>query len=125
VRYLPDREDYSLQLRLKKRLYCAAALTMLAGLSSSILLYLAAGDEPAADMVDEFLNSKQYAHELAVYGGKLTLLADDFYRWFGSLWQGRQLAFTIAGITVAVSLGLFLVARSQPPGENPPAPPLG
>ena len=84
---------------------------MLVGLSCSVWIYLTAGEDPATDMVDEFLNSKGYTHELAVYGGRLTVLADDFYRWFDSVWHGRQLAFTVAFITAAISMGLFLVAR--------------
>ena len=42
----------------------------------------------------------------------MTVLADDFYRWCGSLWQGRQLAFTVALISITISLGFFLVARN-------------
>jgi hypothetical protein len=84
---------------------------MLVGLSCSVWIYLTAGEDPATDMVDEFLNSKKHTHELAIYGGRLTVLADGFYRWFDSVWHGRQLAFTVAFGTAAISPGLCLVAR--------------
>jgi hypothetical protein len=109
-------------LLLKTRLYLLAAVIMLTGLGSSVWIYLSAADEPVASMVDDYFGSKKYAHELVVYGGKLTLLADDFYRWFASLWHGRQLAYTVAAITAAISLGLLVAARSQPTRKDPPPP---
>jgi hypothetical protein len=39
------------------------------------------------------------------------VLFDELDRWFAGLWQGKSLAFTVAGISVLASLGLFLYAR--------------
>jgi len=36
-------------------------------------------------------------------GGKMALVASDMSKWFSSLWQGQQLAFTVPIITVAVA----------------------
>lgn len=90
----------------------AAALSLLAGLGSALAIYLAATDEPDAGMVDEYLRSKRYHHERLVYGGQLTVLADDLGRWFASLWHGKRLAGTVAGIGVAGSLGLAALGRA-------------
>jgi hypothetical protein len=84
---------------------------MLIGLSCSVWIYPTAGEDTAAVMFDGFLNSKRYPHEPAIYGGRLTILAENFYRWFGSLWHGRHLAFTVALTTATIPTGLFLVAR--------------
>ena len=76
-------------------------------------------------------NSKLYRHNLEVYGGKFSVIMDDFRRWFLGLWQGKSLAFIIACTTLALSLGLFYQAnylgrsgksesagdRAQPPDD--------
>ncbi len=72
-------------------------------------------------MVDEFLNSKRYRHEIEVYGGKMSVLADQMERWFSSLWQGRRLAGSIAVITLCISSGLSFVAYHSPPAAKEPA----
>jgi hypothetical protein len=56
-------------------------------------------------------DSKQYLRDLELYGGKANVLADEFRRWFEGLWQGKSLAFIIAGTAILVSLGLFYVAE--------------
>lgn len=53
-----------------------------------------------------------YKHDLELYGGKLNVLADQFMRWFAGLWHGRSLAFTVACITVVISLVFFFVAHN-------------
>ena len=103
-------------LLLKTRLYLASAVILLAGLSCSVWIYLTAGDDTDAALVEEMIDTRKYAHDLALYGGKLSVLTDELTRWFAGLWQGRQLALTVAVITVAISLGIFLVARSNPSG---------
>jgi hypothetical protein len=44
----------------------------------------------------------------------MALLADDVSIWFEGLWQGRSLAYTVASITLILSLGCFLVADHLP-----------
>jgi hypothetical protein len=97
----------------KSRLQLAALVVLLTGLGLSARIYLTAPADSSVTMADEYLQSKKYAHELTAYGGKLTVVADEFFRWFAGLWQGRQLAVTIAAISFTVALGLFLFARSD------------
>jgi hypothetical protein len=108
-------------MRVRKFLYASSAVVLLVGLSSSIWLYLAAMNEPPGDSSYEFIggfvypaeggNTKRYVHDLQLYGGNAAVLADDFMRWFAGLWRGESLAYTVAFVTAAISLALFLIAR--------------
>ena len=107
---------------LRKRLYLITTMILLAGLGSAVLIYLKAGDdspgvfgyEAAGGQVYPISpeDSKMYKHDLELYGGKLNVLADQFMRWFAGLWHGRSLAFTVACITVVISLVFFFVAHN-------------
>jgi len=59
-------------------------------------------------------NSKKYIHDLELYGGKAAVLADDLMRWFAGLWHGKSLAFTIACVTIFISLWVFFAAAHLP-----------
>jgi hypothetical protein len=83
---------------------------LLAGLGSSVVIYLTAGSPGETSMVDEFEQSKRFAHDLELYGGKANVIANKFAHWFEGLWHGQTLAFTVAFLTVVVSVGYFLVA---------------
>jgi hypothetical protein len=69
-------------------------IILLVGLSSSVLIYQRVGDNPYDGLGYE--NSKLYRHNLEVYGGKFSIIMDDFRRWFLGLWHGKSLAFIIA-----------------------------
>ncbi len=98
----------------RKRARTAAVLVMLAGLSISALVYLRAEGDPHSGISGEFAleesmrDSKRYVHDLEIYGGKANVIASDFIRWFSGLWEGTQLAFTIAAITVAISIAILV-----------------
>ncbi|HUJ17958.1 MAG TPA: hypothetical protein VL197_08185 [Nitrospirota bacterium] len=101
-----------------------SAIILLAGLGSAIFIYLTAdnvldsilGYEVAGGDVYPVTpdNSKMYAHDLELYGGKAAVLANDFRYWFVGLWHGRSLAFTVASITILISFGVFFVANHLP-----------
>jgi hypothetical protein len=106
---------------LKARCYFAALLILSAGLAAGMVLYLTGdeGEAPAASyvMVDGVAYpiaaqaSKTYVRDLRRFGGKASLVFDDFQRWFAALWRGRQLGLTIGVLSAAVAALLFLVAR--------------
>jgi len=112
----------------QKRLYMIAGMILLVGLGSSLLIYLTAENDPGTAlgyiMVDGQAypimpgDSKMYRHDLQVYGGKFGVAADEFTRWFSSLWQGQTLAYTVAVIAILISLGICLVARTSPPDQK-------
>lgn len=105
------------------RLYLISAAVLLLGIVSAVLIYQAAAQEANNDSGYEILggkiypgvgNSKKYVHDLRVYGGEAAVMADQLTRWFGSLWQGTQLAYTVGWIAFFISLGFFVAARSLP-----------
>jgi len=110
---------------LKKRLRLSAFIILLAGLCGALLIYLFAADVPDDSLgyviVDGKVyplptgDSKKYRHEVERFGGKAALAFDDFGRWFGALWQGKAPAKTLAWISIALSLGLYVLANSVGP----------
>ena len=88
----------------RKRLYLLTVVVLLAGLGSSIFIYMAAGNYSESVLV----------HDLELYGGKANVLADEFISWFTGLWHGKSLALTVASITVLVSFVFFVAAGHLP-----------
>lgn len=109
---------------LKKFLYLSSAIIPLAGLGSAALISLAAMNDPSGEIDYEVMggfiypnsggNSKKYSHDLQLYGGQAAVLADEFMRWFAGLWHGKSLAYTVAGITVFMSIVSMIAAKNLP-----------
>src|ERR1051325_2034743 len=95
---------------LETRLYAAALVVLVAGLAGAFYVYLTAGVDADIAM-QQITGSKMYVRQIQLYGGKASVLFDEFSRWFAGLWEGRKLAATIAWISVLASLALFLIAR--------------
>lgn len=114
-------------------LHLISAVILLAGLSSAAVIYHRAGsdsygasgyeggDGTIFPITPE--NSKLYRHNLEVYGGKFSVIMDDFRRWFIGLWQGKPLAIIIACTTILISFGFFSAAKHAPPPRESKAPP--
>lgn len=103
------------------RYQLVAILMLIAGLGSSVVIYLSSGISNDSSMVSEFEGSKRYVHDLELYGGKANVIADKFVRWFEGLWHGQALAYTVAFLTVVISAGYFIVARhlaAHPPSDG-------
>jgi hypothetical protein len=115
-------------LQKQKRLFLISAAILLFGLGSAVAIYHAADGELDEGQSYEVAGgkiypamqerSKKYMHDLELYGGKAAVLADDFNRWFDSLWRGRSLAVTVACISVLLSFGFFIAARNVHPDRN-------
>ena len=99
---------------MRGRLQAIAVAVLAGGLFFAVLVYFGAGDEAGAPDIDALLGSKLYARQLQQFGGKASLLFDDFMRWFGGLWHGRALGVTVGCLSVAVSGLLFYLARRAP-----------
>ena len=95
----------------RTRLRLGALVILALGLASALGIYLAADDPPASAALAEMRGSKPYVRQLERFGGKASVLFDQFNRWFAGLWEGRQLGITVAWITVVVAGGIFIVAR--------------
>jgi hypothetical protein len=105
-----------------------AAVILLAGLAGAALIYHRAAQGPSGPLGYESADgtiypimpgdSKLYRHNLEVYGGKFSVIMDDFRRWFIGLWQGKSLAVIIAGTAILLAWALFAAAqRLTPPGK--------
>ncbi|MGE5641074.1 MAG: hypothetical protein ACM30H_13360 [Clostridia bacterium] len=91
---------------MRERLRIAAALVLVAGLAIGLGIYLGASDQ-APGALDQIYGSKLYARQLQQFGGKASILFDEFARWFASLWEGRRLGITIGALSVALSGALL------------------
>jgi cell division protein FtsL len=49
---------------------------------------------------------------MEVAGGKLNMLFHEMYKEFQSLWEGKTLAYTVAVITIIISIGLIYIAMN-------------
>ena len=56
---------------------------------------------------------------MEVYGGKANVIASAFLQWIESLWQGRRLAFTVAGLTLVLLLIFWVASTPLPPRVEP------
>ncbi len=115
----------------KKGVRIAAAIILLVGLGSSALVYLRAQSDPHGGISGEYTmeesmrDSKKYVHDLELFGGKANLIASDFVRWYSGLWEGTQLAFTIATLTIATSGGILFFDNILNAGSHPSDPDKG
>src|SRR5207249_10412706 len=100
-----------------RRLKFVTTAILVVGFGSAIAVYFAARNRPENPLGYEPLETKKYLHDLELYGGKANVLAAEFREWFAGLWYGRQLAFTIAVITILVVAGVRLAfaMRTTPP----------
>lgn len=95
-------------LTLQARIRLLALFVLLAGIASSIFIYQNAQDIPQGY---NLAVSRQFLSNLDLNGGTINVLFSDITDWFCGLWQGKDLAFTIAYLTVIVSAGLFFIAK--------------
>jgi hypothetical protein len=91
-----------------KRLRLASWIVLAAGLIAAAAIFIFTSPEVADPFGDPSL-SKRYVHDLEVYGGRANVLQDELVRWFYGLWQGRDLAGTIACITGFTFLVMRLI----------------
>lgn len=100
--------------------YLISAVVLLVGLGSAVLIYRAAENDTNDDLGYRIVggsiypstgDSKKYVHDMRLYGGEAAVMADKINRWFAGLWQGTSLAYTVACMTIFVSLVFLLVAK--------------
>jgi hypothetical protein len=96
---------------LQTRIKLLASFVLIAGVASSILIYQNARDIPPGY---DLAVSRKYLSNLEGYGGTMNVLLTDLADWFCGLWKGKDLAFTIAYLTLIVSAGLFFIAKLYP-----------
>jgi len=100
---------------------------LILGIGVAVVLYMTAAPPPPSPLGYDPLTSKKYVRELELYGGKLNLLAVELRQWLASLWRGKALAYTIAVLTLILSLLLWFIASRvasarEPQAETPQTP---
>jgi hypothetical protein len=113
-------------------LHLLSALILLVGLGTATWVYQRAENAPygALGYVNEGgtlypvmpEDSKSYQRGLELYGGTANLVADEFRRWVGGLFQGKSLAFILAGASILISYGFFYTANHLQPRLKPEVP---
>ena len=99
----------------ERRLRRLAWGILAAGFAASAILFFAAGPEAENPLGYDPMDTKVYLHDLEVYGGTANVLAAEFREWFAGLWHGRNLAGTVAVLTILAVLALRFVAARLPP----------
>jgi len=90
------------------------------GFGAAAAIYAVALARPEIAPGYEPLETKKYLHDLEVYGGKANVVAAEFREWFVGLWHGRNLAGTVAVLTILTVLAIrFVAARLPPEVESP------
>jgi hypothetical protein len=105
-----------------------SAIILVVGLISAGVIYQRAGKAPYGALGYEIEggtlypvmpeDSKQYQREMELYGGKANVLAESLRLWVGSLFQGKSLAFIIAGASIIISFGFFYAAGKYSPDSK-------
>lgn len=90
--------------------YCGMAI-LIGGLVSAVLIYVFAAEDSEADAAARIASERMYQHNLEVMGGKFAVYADQFGRWFDSLWRGKTLGLTVAVLAAVAALACFGIAR--------------
>ena len=95
---------------------------LLVGLGSAVAIYVLAAPPDDDPLLADPRADRKYKRELAMYGGKANVVSVEFMDWFGGLWQGRNLAGTVAVLTVVATVGFRFVA-APPAGPAEPSGP--
>jgi hypothetical protein len=114
------------------RFYRVGVCLLLVGLLAAAGVYFTASpDDQSGAIGYEVVNGKTYPvmpgdskgdeSQVERIGGKSAVWGVEFNLWFGSLWHGRRLAYTLFVLSAAGGLACFsldhLVTRFHPPDQ--------
>ena len=88
------------------------------GIVISVVIYVTAGPSMEHPFGFNPLHTKLYLRELELFGGKGNIMAAEFMEWFVGLWQGKNLSYTIACITVIISIILWFIGSRKHPDPD-------
>jgi hypothetical protein len=89
------------------RIRLVSGLILATGLGSALVIYFHAIATASPEY--ELEESKAYLRGMEVIGGKANLLGAEFMHWFTHLWQGVNLAYSIAVITILLAVGFWII----------------
>ncbi len=107
-----------------RRLNIAAAVVLAAGLAIAAAVFLQAGadDDDGDDVVGYVIvggksvpirrgDSVQEQQQLERIGGRAAVVGVEIDHFLGSLWHGRRLAYTLAGLSVSAAFACWRIGR--------------
>ena len=103
---------------LERRLRRVTRTILAVGFGAAVVAWIVAGGRPENPLGYDPLDNKKYIHDLQVYGGTANVLAAEFREWFAGLWYGRNLAYTIAVLTVLVVLVVRFTLLTNPSADD-------
>jgi hypothetical protein len=103
---------------LERRVRRITRTILLVGFAAALAAWIAARARPENPLGYDPLDNKKYIHDLQVYGGTANVLAAEFREWFAGLWYGKNLAYTIAVLTVLVVLVVRFYLLTSPAAED-------
>ena len=95
-----------------KTLQRLTVLLLIIGFGSAIFIFFTAQPEVRDPLLGDPMDSKKYVRQMKEIGGAANLVAAEASEWFKSIWHGRALAFTVAVLTVGVTLAFRFVAKN-------------
>ncbi len=101
----------TLEARLR-RIHQLTALLLAAGLAATALIHALTPPTPPNPLGYEATDTKKYLRDLELYGGKVNVLATEGTTWWNDRWHGRNLAVTVAVLTL-VGAGGFAFAATR------------
>jgi hypothetical protein len=97
------------------RLYVAGYVVLIAGTIASAWAYrVAVVDEMSDSLIAQARNTKDYQGQMEYIGGNANVLGSEISGWFAGLWHGRNLAYTLAVLTIVAALVCFYIAFALP-----------
>jgi hypothetical protein len=97
------------------RLYVAGYVILIAGTLGSAWAYRAAVvDEMQDALTAQARNTKDYQGQMEYMGGKANVLGSEMTSWVVGLFHGRQLAYTLAVLTLVAASLCFYIAFALP-----------
>jgi hypothetical protein len=91
-------------------------VTFSLGIIISAVIYFTAGPPAEHPFGYNPMTTKLFLRELELFGGKGNILAAEFREWFVGLWQGKNLSYSIACITVIISMMLWFAGSGKRTG---------
>jgi hypothetical protein len=112
-RTAPDETRRLLGPEPEARIRHLTAGILAVGLGLATLIYLFARTQSENALGYDPMDTKKYLRDLELFGGKGNVLATEFTLWWQGLWHGRNLAFTVAWLTVFLALIFWLIATRR------------
>ncbi len=106
-----------LRARLEPRRKGIATGILVAGVLAGLFISLTAAP-PEPSPLDPWQDSKRDLREIEVYGGTANVIATELREWFDGLWQGRTLGLTVAVLSGALALVVFIALTPLPPSPE-------